>query len=634
MNGHGTTVTGGLAAVAMQWAARGRDRFVRELRVPEFKRLYTDRVSGEPVLLVYGRTQVGKTELILRLLGLDLGRPEHAELKSALRGGRQLGQSASATATVYRRHDHPGFSLRADGVDYRGLSATELRDHVASIRQRVEAGEWSADGPPVEIGLPHDLDRNEGFHAASLTILDLPGVGSSTEAEKPHLERLLRRYLPLASVVILVYPSMQLSRLGDVEAPELEDWECDTLRFRVVLTRAISPADIQRGLRGPIPWSMDDLRRYYATELRKSVPTFPDRLAVHPVEFGESWDAFRLAEPELHARMAPIVEEELRQLANGLPSPTPEQQLMALIRAHAFIEARAQKRSNQLRAVLAAAASTARSAAESVKTTEALEAACARRVSLVAAEHLELPPPSLRYGVLASTDEQDVGDFTSYLADVECKLLEDVGAYLSALFEAVPGVAAGTAASELFAKAEGVIEDALSSARARLASYTFDTYFWGWETEQEADRHACRAAAGRAADEAGKVIHGVRDATLAAWAADRSRRLQTARRDLEHQQRHLAMRRRAATESSEAERAASVRLAEWEQVATQDLSLAVDFRRYLLRALDDACAEWQRELLAPQKSATERISSCLSILVATHRATALDLLPREADEHR
>lgn len=615
-----------LADDALGWAFVGRDRFVADLRVPEFKKLYVDRMAGEPVLLVYGRSQVGKSELILRLLGLDLGRPEHAAVKDALRGGRELGSSASATATVYRTHDAATFRLRAREREWTDLSVADVRHRLAHMRDLVEGGRWPADGPPVEITIPRRLVDAPILQQDRLTILDLPGVGSATQAEKPHVERLLRRYLPVASVVILVYPGMQLARLGEIDAPELQDWECDVARFRVVLTRSISPADVQMRLRAPHRWSLVDLRRYYLTELRKTVPTFPDRIELYPVEFGDSWRSFRDTEPQLHARLAPEVDRELARLAQGLPEPTPEQQLIGLIRGHTFLEARAAKRTQELSASAERAATSLREAEQALRNAEKLEAACAGRVDAIERDAVRLPTPAITYSELPSYDSQDRADFVRYLSEVESQVAEQASAFLSQLVDARVGP---VQVQTLLANVEEQVESALEEVREHLASWAWDTYFWGYEQEQKDDREACRRAAADAANTAVALLTTERERLRKAWQADRTRRLSAARSEHSAEARQLAARRRAAAAAQDAHRGALRQQAHWEEASHGDLSVARSFRQYLCSSLDDHCGALRRVVHDSRTDATERLGACFSILMATQRAAALDLLPRD-----
>ena len=73
--------------------------------------------SHEVRVVLYGPTQVGKTTLILRLLGLSDETTKEAQ--RVLRGGRGHGKSATASVTRYRltHHDAWSWSCGSDVIE-------------------------------------------------------------------------------------------------------------------------------------------------------------------------------------------------------------------------------------------------------------------------------------------------------------------------------------------------------------------------------------------------------------------------------------------------------------------------------------------------------------------------------------
>lgn len=110
--------------------------------------------TGEAYVAVYGKTQVGKTSLILELMGVA---PEaQARVCKVLRGGRPEGQSATTMATVYRRSADKRWHLR--GAE---IGDTSYRDDVSmgkalgEIRSRMSRRELEA-GDGCTIFIPSD----------------------------------------------------------------------------------------------------------------------------------------------------------------------------------------------------------------------------------------------------------------------------------------------------------------------------------------------------------------------------------------------------------------------------------------------------------------------------------------------
>lgn len=78
------------------WAQRAYDRFITEVD-PE---LVGDFTRSEHItVVVYGTTQVGKTTLILDLLGIR--KEVLPAVGKILRGGQQLGKSSTASPIRY-----------------------------------------------------------------------------------------------------------------------------------------------------------------------------------------------------------------------------------------------------------------------------------------------------------------------------------------------------------------------------------------------------------------------------------------------------------------------------------------------------------------------------------------------------
>ncbi len=180
------------ASDGLAWAERGLRDFTASLRRPEFRDLYSKRSEGELVIAVFGKSQVGKTELILRLLGV---RPDAEDLRLALRGGRAKGLSASVTAAIYRRCEGESYRLKTPQGDHSNLDLATLREHLRQLRNDVEAQTY-ARLEPIEFDLPSTVFDPHVVRVRPVTILDLPGVDSSEPREHAHVQRLLRRYLP------------------------------------------------------------------------------------------------------------------------------------------------------------------------------------------------------------------------------------------------------------------------------------------------------------------------------------------------------------------------------------------------------------------------------------------------------
>jgi hypothetical protein len=283
--------------------------------------------------VMYGKTQAGKTTLILKLMGLSedgvaksvRGDPTATQI---LRAGRIKGNSSTAIPTRYSWSRHPDrweYSFDGESTE---LSGREVFARLQKFRD--EEGDPSSldDRGVLDLGIPYRY-RSQSSPTVVPMILDLPGVEAESQQEREYAARLVRRYVPAAQMVVLMSTADSVASLfsGLVrELPQLSVWDTVPERFRIVLTRTVSSSSVrgkfaQADLTATTGW----LREHAYTELALShraarlaeEPSIKERIksVLFPVEFGESWENLREKHPELHCSFAPVVDELLADLA-------------------------------------------------------------------------------------------------------------------------------------------------------------------------------------------------------------------------------------------------------------------------------------------------------------------------------
>ncbi|MGH3612292.1 MAG: hypothetical protein ACRDRK_06770, partial [Pseudonocardia sp.] len=274
------------------WAADAVEN-VRGLLAPELRHL-VGAGSAEVSVVLYGPTHVGKTTLLLTLLGVA---DEHRQEVAQVLGARGSGRSATAAPMRYRWASLPdSWEYTADGRSRR-CTADELRDRLAEQRRALDAG--PGDGArPITIGLP---GRCRGTRSATVPhVLDLPGIDGEEAAERTATRRMVQRHVPLADLVVLVVEGGKMTTLAEaLHRPEL-DWLAWPGRFRLVLTHSVTRAyGDDRAFRdrtGPI--TPDEFRAVAVTQLETYLP--PGRLdepglrerienILYPIEYGKTW---------------------------------------------------------------------------------------------------------------------------------------------------------------------------------------------------------------------------------------------------------------------------------------------------------------------------------------------------------
>lgn len=295
----------------LDWAERAYANFLHEIDkevARDFER------KGEVTVVLYGRTQVGKTTLLLKVLGIDDG--QFARVSQLLRGGRDAGHSATATATRYARSPDDRWRIGPDLDQADPLTDEEIEQKLAELRQRVEAGQYD-DDTPVNIWIPRRYFSDQA-PSIDVRILDLPGTHSSNANEQRHVARIAARFVPTADVVLLVGKANALGFLKPEELglEELQYWLHSPDRFKLILTHTYSAQSIKEWIGERGACDLEAIRRYMLDQLRTHEYEIDDRISssIYPIEFGGSWEALRHRNDPVFSFADPLV----GQLLDGL----------------------------------------------------------------------------------------------------------------------------------------------------------------------------------------------------------------------------------------------------------------------------------------------------------------------------
>jgi len=294
----------------LDWAHAAIGDF-RDGLSPEVRHLLPGRGESTCNVAVYGRSQVGKTTLILRLMGVNSG-----EVDRVLRAGRPEGKSSTSTAIFYRRSADDRWHASTGAETRSGLDADQLVHWLQTVRERAEGGEVFSD--PVKLFIPSCYF---GCDSPPIEILDLPGVDSSTLEEKRHVSAVAEKYLPIMEVVLLVSKANSLDKLFPQDGcgiPFLENWRAIPDRFRFVTTYSLSLQTMRDRFTKEIPLDAGALRSEIAQQSSAFLkdPKISGILAdlLFPVDVGTSWHDLRENHPGLHERALPVMEEILAEL--------------------------------------------------------------------------------------------------------------------------------------------------------------------------------------------------------------------------------------------------------------------------------------------------------------------------------
>ncbi|WP_215114244.1 hypothetical protein [Exiguobacterium sp. s70] len=260
--------------------------------------------SEAVVISVYGPTQVGKTTLILNLLGVK----EEAinELSMFLRGKRDLGKSATVTVMRYQISDTEEYVLTLPGESATVIHTSDmLEESLAELREKVEQGQHN-EIAPVLLGLPKSKFAQSNV---TLELLDLPGIESADEREVGHVERCIKYWIPRSHVCLIVNSASDLTFLRDIELSHLKYWYEYPDSFYVVLTRAFSPDSVRKRLQTKEILDAIELKNYYDREIT-DILGFTTEM-IYPIEIGHSLECLQPFEQKLAGKVMDELKENI-----------------------------------------------------------------------------------------------------------------------------------------------------------------------------------------------------------------------------------------------------------------------------------------------------------------------------------
>lgn len=322
-----------------RWAYNAYQRFIDEVDpslAGDFNR------SSHATVAVYGATQVGKTTLILDLLGVTGEALERAS--SVLRGDQRMGKSSTACAIRYGR-SKDDFWYIGDGSG--ALDDEAARVQFSAIRTEMEEGRaQSVD--VLSVRLPSKFFDQGGGDALSLDlrILDIPGINAVNEAEQAQVARVAEKYVATADLILLVGRADDLGFLhpNKLKLAALGDWMLQPNRYRVVLSYTFSPASFKTWF-GQDERTVDQVRAYIYQELgtHDYMPPSEVEKMLFPLEFGDSLGSLS-SDPVYHQTAVKLILRLRSELLAGITkSASPYGRLASAFKIKTLIDVRLER---------------------------------------------------------------------------------------------------------------------------------------------------------------------------------------------------------------------------------------------------------------------------------------------------
>lgn len=307
----------------------------------------TFKRHSELRVVLYGRTQVGKTTLLLTIMGIK--KDSFKTVEDVLRAKVPSGKSSTAAPMYYS----------CSNDDFWYLNNIQMQDddvivELANIRRDLESNNYSKNHIELQIPRKHfEVCRMQEFEAR---ILDLPGLNAASENEAQAVRTIAKSFVPKADLILLIGKADDLGflRPQDLGMPELSHWGYDSERIRVILTYGYSVSrffEINPGI-SSIEGNISAMREHYANQFKR----FPGYKAEHidsitkhiyPIEYGCSWDNNKLLSE------VPLIREIRDELLNDLisnikNSASADNRFKAMFNAHAVVKMKLKDDLNQL----------------------------------------------------------------------------------------------------------------------------------------------------------------------------------------------------------------------------------------------------------------------------------------------
>lgn len=199
---------------------------------------------GEKLVAIYGPPQIGKTTLILCLLGIA---PKfQKKVYNDIRARVPRGNSSTSTAIIYQQIDSDLYGVKYGENDSSIELCTdkELQEKIREVRTEVEDDSASKD--ILHIYIPQKYFSKKVLDQSGINIVDLPGDGSRNTKEKSHVDAVLNKYMALATVNIIACKANEIQSLETLQLPINVDWKNLPHKYIVVITNSYGLGTIRK----------------------------------------------------------------------------------------------------------------------------------------------------------------------------------------------------------------------------------------------------------------------------------------------------------------------------------------------------------------------------------------------------
>lgn len=316
---------------------KAKDRLIGELKNPIIKKIFeTGGFGGEHRIVVFGKSGVGKTTLILKLLGAKSSEfdPEFniVKLSENMRGNIKNGGAGTVTVYHYKVSLNEVGKITLPGnknqvIEFIELS--KLKENLLNIRRKVECGEWKHTDP-VNIELPKQYF--EAVNEVPWAITDIPGINSTTKSEYGHVSDLVKAYVLQCNVLLILEHANEIGQLNRLKIPDFGSWHYFGRRCRLIITHSMEEDNVKTKFKNLGGISTKLLIDYFKGLLDGDSIITDGINGIFPLDYGKSWESLFKNEKKLFNKVnKAVLGVELELKKNLKESMSIEEEAKCLI---------------------------------------------------------------------------------------------------------------------------------------------------------------------------------------------------------------------------------------------------------------------------------------------------------------
>ncbi|MCK9280228.1 MAG: hypothetical protein M0P71_06385 [Melioribacteraceae bacterium] len=274
------------------WRDRAVNEYIDSIKDEQFREIIRNSMSGTIPVSLFGKSQVGKTTFLLKLM--DIKSECLETIHNILRCGSKEGSAATPTAMIYKKIPEEIFKVHYSDKVLEFENEDGIREELISLRKKVEEQTLN-EYDEIIIEIPERyFNQNNEF---DIQICDLPGIESTNEKERPHVEEIIKKFIPISALILVFQSGDKIHSASDLFnnkiMSDMYGWKYVPERYRLIITRSYSADSIEKLINSnQLLISSDHIRDHYRKQAGNDITNpdnVPDNVKIFPFEFGDSY---------------------------------------------------------------------------------------------------------------------------------------------------------------------------------------------------------------------------------------------------------------------------------------------------------------------------------------------------------